>query len=302
MSIFIAFGLVIVIVIISDFTSKIRYKKYIRSFLSAEEEKLLLEKIKEKTLKQGIKIKISKADNLALTASKFGGIPYWNSKEKKYPLDSEGDKLYLLAQIDCAELPRISTLADFPNTGLLQFFISSNFLNGLDIDDFISSKGWQVIYWENIDKNITKEDILAQNIPNNFSVSSKKIILPFYKEYSLNFNVEETYMGEQVYNFYELLKKTANELKINIPDDKYNLGFLDDYDCPNSGHWIAAYPYFTQDYDPREDYPNYDILLLQIDSELGINWGDAGVANFFITAEDLKNKDFSKVLFYWDCT
>jgi len=43
-------------------------------------------------------------------------------------------------------------------------------------------------------------------------------------------------------------------------------------------------------------------LLLQIDS-IGehILWGDVGVGNFFITEDELKRKDFSKVLYNWDC-
>lgn len=34
---------------------------------------------------------------------------------------------------------------------------------------------------------------------------------------------------------------------------------------------------------------------------MDIMWGDCGVANFFIHPDDLKNKDFSKVLYNWDC-
>jgi uncharacterized protein YwqG len=46
-------------------------------------------------------------------------------------------------------------------------------------------------------------------------------------------------------------------------------------------------------------------LLLQIDSSEAeadeICWGDVGVGNFFIRREDLRNRDFSKVLYTWDC-
>ncbi|MDE5859478.1 MAG: DUF1963 domain-containing protein, partial [Oscillospiraceae bacterium] len=33
-----------------------------------------------------------------------------------------------------------------------------------------------------------------------------------------------------------------------------------------------------------------------------IMWGDMGVANFFISENDLKNLDFSKVAYNWDCS
>jgi uncharacterized protein YwqG len=32
-----------------------------------------------------------------------------------------------------------------------------------------------------------------------------------------------------------------------------------------------------------------------------MQWGDMGVANFFINSEKLKQKDFSDILYTWDC-
>ena len=73
----------------------------------------------------------------------------------------------------------------------------------------------------------------------------------------------------------------------------------------NSGHRIGGYPFFTQ-FDPREgEMEDYQVLLLQIDSDniddQEIMWGDCGVANFFMTLEDLRKLDFSRVLYNWDC-
>ena len=42
-------------------------------------------------------------------------------------------------------------------------------------------------------------------------------------------------------------------------------------------------------------------LLFQLDSDDGVMWGDCGVGNFFITDADLKRRDFSRVLYNWDC-
>jgi len=76
------------------------------------------------------------------------------------------------------------------------------------------------------------------------------------------------------------------------------------------GHKIFGTPAFCQG-DPREYLPAeqmnfYDTLLLQIDSDYNggdpiVIWGDSGVGNFFINADDLKNCQFDNVLFYWDC-
>lgn len=70
------------------------------------------------------------------------------------------------------------------------------------------------------------------------------------------------------------------------------------------GHKIGGYASFTQ-HDPREyEYKKHTVLLLQIDSDddIGSMWGDVGIANFFITPENLRKKDFSNVLYNWDCS
>lgn len=65
---------------------------------------------------------------------------------------------------------------------------------------------------------------------------------------------------------------------------------------------MLGYPYFTQ-WDPRDEEDGRRILLLQLDScDRCVEWGDAGVANFFISPEALERRDFSDVLYNWDCS
>ena len=69
----------------------------------------------------------------------------------------------------------------------------------------------------------------------------------------------------------------------------------------NSGSKIDGYAYFTQ-YDPRSLDDDKDwVLLLQLDTDESLMFGDYGVANWFITKEDLINKNFNNVFFNWDC-
>ena len=65
---------------------------------------------------------------------------------------------------------------------------------------------------------------------------------------------------------------------------------------------MLGYPSFTQ-CDPRcgEYQGEYETLLLQIDSQDDIMWGDSGIANFFINEKDLRKLDFSNVMYTWDC-
>ena len=73
----------------------------------------------------------------------------------------------------------------------------------------------------------------------------------------------------------------------------------------STGTHLLGWPHFTQA-DPREEDSPYDTLLFQMDSdweedETYVMWGDAGVCNFFINGEDLEKRDFSRVLYNWDC-
>ena len=88
-------------------------------------------------------------------------------------------------------------------------------------------------------------------------------------------------------------------------EDDYNAFCVsEDY----AHHQLGGFPNFTQSDIRREG----DVLLFQMDSEMGngedgksksweILWGDCGIANFFLSRADLKNLDFSNVIYNWDC-
>ena len=72
-----------------------------------------------------------------------------------------------------------------------------------------------------------------------------------------------------------------------------------------TGSHLLGWPHFTQA-DPREEDGRYGTVLFQMASdweeeETYVMWGDAGVGNFFIDLEKLKQRDFSDVLYNWDC-
>ena len=54
--------------------------------------------------------------------------------------------------------------------------------------------------------------------------------------------------------------------------------------------------------DVIKNIKKYDTLLFQLDSQdKYIMWGDSGVGNFFIPKKSLLEKDFTNVLYNWDC-
>lgn len=267
----------------------------------------IVKKIKEKTMKKSIKINEEEAANLSIFDSKFGGLPYWDESEE-YPTDSEGNGLILLAQINFERTPVNDDR--FPKKGILQFFIGTNDIMGVDFDNLDNQNGFKVIYHENINNQLTREEVRSQGIRANTELDgASEEYFPFYKEYEITFEESMEPMSSAVHNFDEILNETTGEVLGKDVDNAWDLlkseeDYIYDefYVC---GHKILGYPYFTQ-WDPREDEDiykgkKYDTLLLQIDSEGDILWGDSGVGNFFINEQDLINKDFSKVIYTWDC-
>jgi uncharacterized protein YwqG len=223
---------------------------------------------------------------LTLLQSKFGGEPYW-PEEQDYPKDAQENPLYLLAQINCAELP---ALEGFPTNGLLQFYVANETMYGLNLDDLSDQSNFRVVYFSELDENEAIQD---------FSFLDTNENLPITLSYALTLEQQwapvapEDMAFEQIfemspYEFFEQFDEDVKQeyLKLAAPQ----------------GHKIGGYAHFTQE-DPRfwdEEYEDY-LLLLQIDSEgEGIVWGDRGIGNFFIRPSDLHNLDFSKVLYHWD--
>lgn len=255
-------------------------------------------------------------------SSKFGGVPYF-PKEMEYPKvregGSEGMPIRFLAQLNFAEIPHIE---GFPAGGILQFFAGcdGDDIYGLDFDNPMSQNTFRVIYHENI---VTDESLLytKEDIP-GFDEDD----FPFEGEFALEFSEAEPRtvpMEDYQFNDYaceaynrafgknvRFLFGEEDSIEADDPEfcDALFDGGGDDDDelmrhiCCDGAH-IGGYPYFTQS-DPREyesRYRELDTILLQIDTDDEIMWGDSGVANFFISAEDLAKRDFSRVLYNWDC-
>ncbi|EZG89038.1 hypothetical protein GNI_003310 [Gregarina niphandrodes] len=66
---------------------------------------------------------------------------------------------------------------------------------------------------------------------------------------------------------------------------------------PPSDSCLGGYPTYTQeDSDERPD-----VQLIQIGCSHNTMFGDAGLGHWFISLDSLKRKDFSNVVFMWDC-
>ena len=95
-----------------------------------ERSRQLLDEIKRRTQTTAYVLAFDSESTPTIFDSKVGGLPYWDPA-KTYPTDSNGKKMFLLAQInfdqDKAESP-------LPQGGMLQFFVGDDEMYGLDFD------------------------------------------------------------------------------------------------------------------------------------------------------------------------
>lgn len=273
---------------------KIGMKKEKDERFDEEKVKLIVERMKQLSAVDTVRIRLKQQDSLPLTVSKFGGIPYW-SRYEEYPEDQDGNKLLLLAQINLAE----HEFKGLPEKGLLQFLASRDVMAG-----FEEENGYVVYYWEDIDETVTEAEVVDRGIGTS---DRDEDYFPIEYEYAVEFEDDTDYINCSEGKFEDLMNEVNAQLYQETSDEKYT--YISDreessiYDqlC-DEGHKMFGHPFFTQN-DIREDddYDDELINLLQIDSQDDIMWGDGGVAHFFIKKKDLENRDFCKAIYWWDC-
>ena len=259
------------------------------------------------TQREVIRIKLSLADELAVTDSKVGGVPYI-PKGGALPKSADGKPLFMLAQINCEQLPENNL---YPKKGLLQFWIADTEdpLYGLDYDDPCSNDFKRVLYFSTIGEALSIDDFISDYTfdDNHLPFNSKKQFALYFKKDTESISLEEmaaTQLFFEKWNeAFSTQITTIDEFFEEVPNDiceEINASLLKE----PTGHKIGGYPYFIQ-VDPREENDPHTLLLLQIDIDnVGgeeICWGnEGGVANFFISPEDMANCRFDDVLFHWE--
>ena len=261
------------------------------------------------TQREVIRIKLSLADELAVTDSKVGGVPYI-PKGGALPRSADGKPLFMLAQINCEQLPENNL---YPKKGLLQFWIADTEdpLYGLDYDDPCSNDFKRVLYFSTIGEALSIDDFISDYTfdDNHLPFNSKKQFALHFKKDTESISLEERAANQLFFEkwneAFSTQITTIDEFFEEVPNDiceEINASLLKE----PTGHKIGGYPYFIE-YDPREENDPHTLLLLQIDIDNvegeEIYWGNGGgVANFFVSPEDMANCKFDDVLYNWDCS
>ncbi len=205
-------------------------------------------------------------------SSKFGGLPWW-PRGMAYPRSAAGAPLYLLAQLNLADVYGL----DFDRP----------------LDEVLSAPdGYRVVYHAEVDPQSALPAAELPPLP-------EENCLPLQAEYALRFTAVADLPAPSDYRF-EAIARDIDELDDSLIDRLYDLGL-------GTGSKLGGYAYFTQE-DPRAYERRGEAwqLLFQMDTHdeddgVEIMWGDCGVGNFFIEAERLAQGDFSRVWYNWDC-
>jgi uncharacterized protein YwqG len=247
------------------------------------------------TKKEFVSIELQKKDNLSFITSKVGGVGYL-PLGTEYPRSKSGEYLALLAQINFSEMP---PLENYPREGILQFYIAEDDY-GMDYDNLLEGD-IKVIFHKTIEAHQSDFSFL-----DDFRADS---ILPINPdiELKMNFTLDAIVISAEDFRFEKVFDKNFYDFFDSLGENGEAL--FENYQkiFGEALHKVGGYPYFTQE-DPRyyveNNYQDYTELLFQLDSDDAENeilWGDVGIGNFFIKPEDLKKRDFSKVLYTWDC-
>lgn len=236
-----------------------------------------------------IRAKAEPARATALWDSKVGGLPYL-PRGVAWPSAPDGRPLFFLAQLNFAQMP---ALPPFPEKGIVSFFIDDDDLYGMDFDDGENADTFRVLFFPEVTEN---EAVLQADFPPLRDYD----LLPHHPDesYPLSFTLAEELMPATDYQFWQTFgadffqKFGEKEWELT---DAYGKAIKAD------GHKIGGYAYFTQDDPRRAEDPM--LLLFQLDSDerMDLMWGDMGVGHFFIREKDLARRDFSRVLYDWDC-
>ncbi|TNJ34809.1 DUF1963 domain-containing protein [Arenimonas terrae] len=228
------------------------------------------------------------------TASKVGGRAWWPQDEPA-PTGSKGQPLVLLAQINFAELP---PTPGYPDRGLLQFFITANDFYGANFDgqlgedELTRQRDFRVVYWRDTERPSQRLPLVTGDyLPHRPEQPLRMGFEPGREGLSA---VDDRFQAAWPGGLYAAAE--AHAARQGLSADDLVSAVHDRFD--GSGHKVGGYPHFTQE-DPRRD-GGFE-LLLQLDTDDRMMWGDSGVGGFFIRPDDLARADFSRVLYSWDC-
>lgn len=249
--------------------------------------------------------------DLGWRQSKLGGLPYLPTGQH-YPHSADGKPLHLLLQINFAEMP---PLPDFPSEGILQWFVDATGAWGANFDHPIDQSAFRLCYYPEVladDAALVRDFSFLPPLDPPAQGLWQKLRRCFVRQPRLPFKQACAIRFEAGVQFPTLDDRTCYLKGEGAPDIHFDNWIDDEFDAfteaylaafAGNGNRVGGYPTFTQD-DPRISAEEMAyVQLVQLDSQPPelMMWGDAGIAHLFIRPEDLRRRDFSRVMYVWDC-
>lgn len=222
-------------------------------------------------------------DAAGIGCSKHGGQPDV-PEDFQWPLDNNNRPLSLLLQINCSDLTSLVSEDYLPKSGHLYFFYELGEQNWEGAENSI-----RVIYIDTRYKELHRIDF-PKTLANEFRLKERVISFktkdsyPSFQDLS-NQNSEYQHIIDKVESFNEARNRLQSESSINAIGTMF--GYAD-----------LIHDVIVNDL-------NVNILLLQLfsieDDAYELLFGDCGNIYFYISPQDLKNKDFKNLKFELQC-
>lgn len=225
----------------------------------------------------------SSEDAAGIGCSKYGGQPDV-PEDFQWPLDNNNRPLSLLLQINCSDLTPLASEDYLPKSGHLYFFYELGEQNWEGAENSI-----RVIYIDTQHNELHRIDY-PKTLTNEFKLKERVISFktkdsyPSFQDFS-NQNTEYKHIIDKVESFNEARNRLESEPSINA------IGTM--------------FGYADLIHDAIVNDLNANILLLQLssieDDSYELLFGDCGDIYFYISHQDLKNKDFRNLKFELQC-
>lgn len=245
----------------------------------------IVDQIQKESKRPVCYLELSK-EPFGVTDSHLGGVPYV-PHNKKIPTDEDGNQLWLCAQINFAQVPRMD---NFPESGILQIFLSDwgidDFgLCGEDTGEGTPQDDWKIVYYPEVDGTVTLEECEAKMAVPWAEANKKHMPRPAHKidlqdiengdvelwrcpnvPLKMIFRpAEQEGVGDEEYLFNELFPAALKarlpdadpdefdtyELRSDVPEEREALDRLEKQ-VKRGGCKIGGHPRYYQS-DPREN-------------------------------------------------
>lgn len=251
------------------------------------------------------------AAEVAPGGTRIGG-PVWLPDGADWPTGKGGRQLEFLAQIDFADMP---PLPDYPKEGLLQLFIGRDDLHGADFD--APDEGDFRLLWHPQGavrgRSMLPPRLLAYGDAGDDGYNNSPFIDDQIRENGVMLRGHLVVMEPMPFTWP--VEALLAELGIDPRSAAVDRALEDRWNAHQPAHhFFGGHPVFVQqDYRLDIAHPpeklgqpspwrDYDRLLFQLTSANGLQWGDVGEANVMIRHVDLIARDFSRAIFWWDCS